>query len=122
MDALKDKILEPLTGTGYCGYSASSKRTVYWDVGRGGVGEAKWRMVGCGQWHGKGTVRVWAAGRTRGLVKCHYLLLSSPRSAAACTKDSYGRGVGTVLDTCPDGYEKQGALCYPACPSGWQYG
>lgn len=56
------------------------------------------------------------------IMAYYYLLLCSLRSAAACTKDSYGRGVGTVLDTCPDGYEKQGALCYPACPSDWQYG
>ncbi|GLC59443.1 hypothetical protein PLESTB_001487800 [Pleodorina starrii] len=41
---------------------------------------------------------------------------------AACTKGTYGRGVGLVIDTCPSGYEKQGALCYPLCPTDWEYG
>jgi len=34
-----------------------------------------------------------------------------------CWKDSYGRGVGTPVDTCPSGLEKVGALCYRPCPS-----
>ncbi|KXZ51418.1 hypothetical protein GPECTOR_12g380 [Gonium pectorale] len=41
---------------------------------------------------------------------------------AACTKDSFGRGAGYVVDSCPSGQEKQGALCYPKCPTDWQYG
>jgi len=36
----------------------------------------------------------------------------------ACWKKSFGRGAGTVLDTCRTG-EKSGALCYPACPTGF---
>jgi len=34
-----------------------------------------------------------------------------------CWKKTYGRGAGTVLDTCNSG-EKSGLLCYPSCPSG----
>ncbi|KAG2486896.1 hypothetical protein HYH03_014396 [Edaphochlamys debaryana] len=40
---------------------------------------------------------------------------------AACTKDTYARGSQPV-NTCPSGYEQQGAICYPSCPSDWQYG
>ncbi|MDX1569924.1 MAG: hypothetical protein R3200_05510 [Xanthomonadales bacterium] len=35
-----------------------------------------------------------------------------------CWKDSYGRGVGTVPDSCPRGQERIGLLCYDRCPSG----
>jgi len=35
----------------------------------------------------------------------------------ACWKKSFGRGAGTVLDTCTTG-EKSGLLCYPVCPAG----
>jgi len=38
--------------------------------------------------------------------------------AKACWKKTYGRGAGTVLNTCNTG-EKSGALCYPTCPSGY---
>ena len=30
-----------------------------------------------------------------------------------------GRGVGSPPSTCPDGYERQGSLCYPLCPTGY---
>jgi hypothetical protein len=36
-----------------------------------------------------------------------------------CWLNSYGRGVGTVPDTCPPNSLKDGALCYPACESGY---
>ena len=40
--------------------------------------------------------------------------------APVCWKGSYGRGVGSVPDSChgsnPD---KNGALCYPTCQSGY---
>jgi hypothetical protein len=36
-----------------------------------------------------------------------------------CWKDSYGRGVGTIPNGCPSGYEMLGVLCYEACPSGY---
>ncbi len=29
-----------------------------------------------------------------------------------------GRGVGVPVHTCPDGYDKDGALCYPSCRDG----
>lgn len=32
---------------------------------------------------------------------------------------SYGRGAGTVLDTCDPGWELDGALCYPTCDNGY---
>lgn len=36
-----------------------------------------------------------------------------------CYKESYGRGVGSPLSKCPRGFEKNGALCYPKCQSGY---
>lgn len=49
--------------------------------------------------------------------------------ATDCWKDAYGRGVGTVITTCPETEQKDGALCYPFCkddfygvgPVCWQY-
>ena len=38
-----------------------------------------------------------------------------PDIGVSCTKDSYGRTAGTPLHACKDGYEKDGALCYPLC-------
>jgi hypothetical protein len=35
-----------------------------------------------------------------------------------CWRQSQGRGVGTPLDSCREG-EKDGALCYPHCPAGY---
>lgn len=35
-----------------------------------------------------------------------------------CWRQSYGRGVGKIPNTCPAGKEKIGALCYSKCPSG----
>jgi len=34
-----------------------------------------------------------------------------------CWKQSYGRGVGVPLSTCPSNKDKIGALCYSKCPS-----
>ena len=39
-------------------------------------------------------------------------------SGVACTKNSYGRGAGTVPNTCPGG-TMDGGLCYPNCNSGY---
>ena len=36
-----------------------------------------------------------------------------------CWKDAYGRGVGKPISTCREGYEKDGALCYPKCKEGY---
>ena len=38
-----------------------------------------------------------------------------------CWKESYGRGVGSVPDACPGGFERTGAdlLCYPVCRAGF---
>lgn len=36
-----------------------------------------------------------------------------------CYRQSYGRGVGEALTSCPPGTEKNGALCYPVCGSGY---
>lgn len=45
------------------------------------------------------------------------------RAAAAnvdyCYKRTYGRGAGYVLSACGDGMQKNGALCYPECRSGY---
>jgi hypothetical protein len=38
-----------------------------------------------------------------------------PDAGVSCTKQSYGRTAGTPLHACPDGQEKDGALCYPLC-------
>ncbi|MBI1890665.1 MAG: DUF3421 domain-containing protein [Burkholderiales bacterium] len=37
-----------------------------------------------------------------------------------CWRDSYGRGVGTIPGTCPNGLEKVGLLCYDRCPAGME--
>ena len=37
-----------------------------------------------------------------------------------CYKDTYDRGVGKLLSTCPNGTEMNGALCYNKCQSGYQ--
>ena len=39
--------------------------------------------------------------------------------SSQCWFSSYGRGVGRALNSCPNGYEKNGALCYPLCKSGY---
>ncbi|KAG2485734.1 hypothetical protein HYH03_015543 [Edaphochlamys debaryana] len=39
---------------------------------------------------------------------------------AACTKHTYARGTKGLV--CPSGTEQQGLLCYPFCPTGWEYG
>lgn len=36
-----------------------------------------------------------------------------------CYRQSYGRGVGSPLSTCPAGHQKNGALCYPDCRAGY---
>jgi hypothetical protein len=36
-----------------------------------------------------------------------------------CYKQSYGRGVGVPLSTCPANQQKNGALCYPECKAGY---
>lgn len=36
-----------------------------------------------------------------------------------CYRQSYGRGVGVPLSTCPAGQQKNGALCYPDCKAGY---
>ena len=38
---------------------------------------------------------------------------------AYCYKNTYGRGVGKPLSSCPPGTEKDGLLCYPKCKSGF---
>jgi len=38
--------------------------------------------------------------------------------SGTCWLDSYGRGVGRPIHTCPDGQDKDGALCYPQCNPG----
>lgn len=37
----------------------------------------------------------------------------------ACWLQSYGRGVGKPISTCPDGSEQDGLLCYPPCQDGY---
>ena len=34
-------------------------------------------------------------------------------------KESYSRGVGVPLSTCNDDQERNGALCYPKCQTGY---
>ena len=38
-----------------------------------------------------------------------------PQPGGVCWKDSYGRGVGRAIHSCPSDQEKNGALCYPLC-------
>lgn len=63
------------------------------------------------------------AVRRLGLLVALVVFAGLVGSAAAqgpqfCWKDSYGRGVGTVPDSCPRGQERIGLLCYDRCPSG----
>lgn len=44
---------------------------------------------------------------------------SAGGSATVCWKDTKGRGVGKIPDTCPPPQEKNGALCYPPCKAGY---
>jgi len=37
-----------------------------------------------------------------------------------CWKDSYPRGAGTLPNSCADGQERIGLLCYDKCPSGYK--
>lgn len=41
------------------------------------------------------------------------------KDAIIIAKNSYGRGAGSPLDSCPVGSEKDGALCYPKCQTGY---
>ena len=36
-----------------------------------------------------------------------------------CWKNSYGRGVGLPISTCPADLERNGLLCYPICKEGF---
>ena len=47
-------------------------------------------------------------------------LTASPSFAEAefCWKDSYGRGVGTIPESCAAGQDRIGLLCYDQCPAG----
>ncbi len=56
---------------------------------------------------------------------CPPLLLHAiPHTAApplaVCWKDSYARGAGKVIDSCPSAANpsKSGLLCYPPCSAG----
>lgn len=40
-------------------------------------------------------------------------------TANFCWKTSYGRGAGRPISSCPAGTQKNGALCYPKCRSGY---
>lgn len=42
----------------------------------------------------------------------------TPQSSGLCWKQTYGRGAGTVPDTCV-GTEKNAGLCYPGCAPGY---
>lgn len=51
------------------------------------------------------------------LALAHQQIFSN--QSTFCWKNSYGRGVGTPLSTCPAGKEKIGLLCYSKCPAGF---
>ena len=42
-----------------------------------------------------------------------------PANGTGFFKKSYGRGAGEPLTSCPDGWERSGELCYPACEAGY---
>lgn len=53
------------------------------------------------------------------VISCVLLALATKAQAAEfCWRESYGRGVGTIPQTCGDGMDKLGLLCYNKCPSG----
>jgi hypothetical protein len=47
------------------------------------------------------------------------LALSQQAQSTFCWKNTYGRGVGTPLSTCPTTKDKIGLLCYTKCPAGY---
>jgi hypothetical protein len=44
---------------------------------------------------------------------------NKPIYQGSCWKRAYSRGVGKAIHSCPEGYEKQGLLCYPICKEGY---
>lgn len=88
-----------------------------WDMGRC---EADHGQDGC-EWHGAIIYPKCAAGfHATGCCVC------SPDCPAgwedigvSCKKPARNRGVGTVVDSCPAGSERDGALCYPGCREGF---
>ena len=66
----------------------------------------------------------YAASSLRGNFKDEHNSFEAQRllhssHADFCWRDSYGRGVGTTINSCPSNRDKIGALCYSKCPSGW---
>ena len=58
------------------------------------------------------------AAAISGDVRGHGGLVIPPaRNTSACWKTTYGRGVGTIPESCvtPPNTDKDGALCYPRC-------
>lgn len=45
--------------------------------------------------------------------------ISAVASAQSCWKQAYGRGAGSFLNSCLEGNELNGALCYPICRQGY---
>lgn len=43
-----------------------------------------------------------------------------PDAGVACTKKSTGRTAGVAVHACPEGTEREGALCYPLCKAGFK--
>ncbi len=119
IDYIRDRLLEPLTGAfqGQC-------ELRYDKACASNVSSARPVCTG-GQIY---RVNMWTVEAACSIVAITLIIIPTSRAGctlcppAACTKDSYVRGVGTPLDTCPSGQEKQGALCYPNCPTDWQYG
>ncbi|KAL6072097.1 Pyridine nucleotide-disulfide oxidoreductase domain-containing 2 [Balamuthia mandrillaris] len=44
---------------------------------------------------------------------------TTAETAPACYKKTSTRGVGTIPNSCPSGFEGQGLLCYPLCQDGF---
>lgn len=51
-----------------------------------------------------------------GFIRTNHLHASN---STVCWRDTYGRGVGVPISSCPSSTEKDGALCYPLCESGY---
>ncbi len=98
------------------------------EYGRGG-GYPAWDWDRCEREQGKGNCEWWGA-MIYPKCKAGYApfgcCLCKPACppgwediGVSCKKPARSRGIGTPLNSCPAGYERQGALCYPLCKPGY---
>lgn len=57
--------------------------------------------------------------KTTQILALTLLGVVSQTQAEPCWENAYGRGVGKVITSCEEGWERNGALCYPDCRDGY---